>query len=422
MPFIMAEILFSSFNTNRVEKRNLKILVISQYFPPDMGGGSARVSNAVKGLMKRGHEITVISGFPHYPLGRIPRSLRYKAMVCCEETGFRLIRVWVPPLPHKGLVRRIVLFGSYMLSSIFPLFIVGDFQVIWAANPNFFSFFPAMLYGLFFRCPVIRNVDDLWPEVLYDMGLINSKFLRKILDFTSMLTYRLSAALTPISPMFASHITRKYKVNPNTIRVIEVGVDTDIFNPGNGSKSGGMSFIVMYSGILGPGYNFDVVLEAAKKLSDTKSIEFIIRGVGELEPYIREKIQIAKLKNVILCAKLLDQKKLVQMLQSADAFILPLSEAADTGLPTKIFEFQALGKPIICCSNGPSANYISRSGSGIVIRSPSAEGLKQAVLKLFEDSKLRAQLGLSGLETVTNYLTCDHIGKRLEKLFKEVLF
>jgi len=260
-----------------------------------MGGGSTRARNVVKGLTNLGHKITVIAGFPHYPHGDIPKKLRLKTMISVNNDNFRLIRVWLPPLPHRGFARRMVLFASFMLSSLFPLFLVGDVQVVWAANPNFFAFFPAMLYGLIKRCPVVRNVDDLWPEVPYNLGLIRSRVVRRMIDFISKMTYKLPSALTPISPSYASFIMDKYKVNPNRIHVIEVGVDLDVFNPGVDSKSCEYSFNVMYSGILGPGYNFDIILNVAKKISVHEDIHFIIRGVGELAPFIKEKVKNEKI-------------------------------------------------------------------------------------------------------------------------------
>jgi glycosyltransferase involved in cell wall biosynthesis len=386
-----------------------------------MGGGSARAHNVVKGLLAAGHKVTVIAGFPHYPHGNISKKLRSKAMVSRNRGNFRLIRVWLPPFPHVGLMKRLLLFASFMVSSLFPLLFVGDVQVVWVANPNFFAFFPGLVYGMVKQCPLVRNVDDLWPEVVYNLGWLKSASVRKLIEGITKITYTLPQALTPTSPSYTTHILEKYAVNPTKIHTIEVGVDLDIFHPEVVHKPDDASFTLMYSGILGPGYNFNIILDVAQKLSDSKDIHFIIRGVGEFAGAIKEQVKTLALKNVTVRTELLNQKKLVQMLRSADVFLLPLSNAADTGLPTKIFEYQALGKPIICCSNGPSAEYITKTNSGIVIRSQKPEDLKKAVLTLYHNPDLRKEMGLSGWNYVKNNLSYESIGRRMLNVFLSVI-
>jgi len=277
-----------------------------------------------------------------------------------------------------------------------------------------------MFYGLFKRCPVVRNVDDLWPEVLYDLGFIKSRFVRRILDFISKMTYKLPSALTPISLSYASYIMEKYKVKSKKIHVIEVGVDLDIFNPGVDATSCKYSFDLMYSGILGFGYDFNIILDVAKKILIHEDIHFIIRGFGELAPFIREKVKVAKIKNVTVSTEFLSQKELVLEFRSTDVFLLPLNRAADKGLPTKIFEYQACGKPIICCSQGESAKYIRSTNSGLVVNPGDSQALSNAIIMLYKNRNLMKKLGVNGYKHVSKHLTCKKVGERMHKVFQEL--
>src|SRR5690606_32576514 len=102
-------------------------------------------------------------------------------------------------------------------------------------------------------------------------------------------------------------------------------------------------FTVMYSGVLGLGYDFDVVLKAARFLSKNEDIVFVIRGVGEMAPQLQKRISELGLRNVVLDTRFLPKDELATLLGSADAFVLPMAGMSfvELGLPTKVFEYQA---------------------------------------------------------------------------------
>jgi len=179
----------------------MNVLVIAELFPPDMGGGATRAYNVVKGLLKAGCDVTVVSAFPHYPTGSVPRKYRWKPLSVEYEGGFKVIRTFVPALASDGLVKRVLLLASFMFS-LFALPFVGCVGVVWAANPNVFSVYSALVCGFFKVCSVVQNVDDLWPEELYNLGMLKSRMLRRVAEFVSRFAYRASVAITPISPAY----------------------------------------------------------------------------------------------------------------------------------------------------------------------------------------------------------------------------
>jgi len=287
----------------------MNVLIIAQYFPPDMGGASTRASNVVKGLLYRDCEVKVVAAFPHYPHGNVPKKYKGKPIVPERFCGAKVLRVWIPSLPHSSIVNRIILHACFVVSALFALPFVGEADVIWAANPNLFSIFPAIVYGFIKRRPIVRNVDDLWPEVFYELGIVRSKLMWRILDFLTWILYAVPAAITPISAGYKRIIVEKYGVCADKIHVIEVGVERvkPISSSGLDKKD---RFIVMYSGVLGLGYDFDVVLDAATILEKNKDIILIIRGVGELAPELKRRINELGLNNVVLDTRLLPKDEL----------------------------------------------------------------------------------------------------------------
>ncbi|MDH5770337.1 MAG: glycosyltransferase family 4 protein [Candidatus Bathyarchaeota archaeon] len=399
----------------------MHVLIIAQYFPPDMGGGSTRVSNVVKGLLSKGCNVTVIAAFPHYPHGKVPVKYKGKPIVAEQAGGAKVLRVWVPSLPHSSVVNRVVLHACFVVSSLFALPFVEGFDVVWAANPNLFCFYSAVVYGFIKWKPIVRNVDDLWPEVFYDLGLVRVRLMRMMLDFLAWVSYVVPAAITPLSHGYKRRIVERYGVCAEKIHVVEVGVDgVETLNADRDSNG---RFVVMYSGVLGLGYDFDVVLEAASLLAENKDILFVIRGVGELASRLRRQVKSLNLRNVVLDTSFLPREKLAALLRTADVFVLPMASAGfiDDGLPTKVFEYQAYGKPIICCSDSEPAKYVETTRSGLVIRPGDVSGFAEAVVKLYENRKLADELGKNGWQHVSRNFTTDRIGERMYMLFDSVI-
>ncbi|MDI6847452.1 MAG: glycosyltransferase family 4 protein [Candidatus Bathyarchaeia archaeon] len=398
----------------------LKVLVLAQYFSPDMGGSSTRASNVVNGLLGKGCDVTVVAAFPHYPHGKVPRQYKHKAIVSERYGAAKVFRVWIPALPHSSPFNRVILHFCFVVSSLFALPFIGKVDVVWGANPNLFSFFPSFVYGVVKRAPVVRNVDDLWPEVFYELGYVKSKFARKMLDFLAWLSYVVPAAITPISHGYKRWIVVKYGVSPEKVHVVEVGVDR--VEPLNLNYAKRGRFVVMYSGVLGLGYDFDVVLQAARILRENRDVVFVLRGVGELAPWLRGRIGELGLDNVILDTSFLPKEKLSALLGSADVFVLPMASMSfvDEGLPTKVFEYQAYGKPIIVVSEGEPARYIKVTKSGLIVKPNDAHGFAEAVMRLYKDEKLAAELGSNGRQYVSGNLTTEKIGARMYDVLTSV--
>jgi glycosyltransferase involved in cell wall biosynthesis len=398
----------------------MKVLVLAQYFSPDMGGGSARATNVVRGLLGQGCSVTVVAAFPHYPHGNVPGQYKHKAIVLERFGRAKVLRVWVPALSHSSPSKRMILHFCFVVSSLFALPFVGKVDVVWGANPNLFSFIPSSILGVVTRAPVARNVDDLWPEVFYELGLVKSKIVRRLLDFLAWLSYVVPAAITPVSKGYKRIIVAKYGVDPDRVHVVEVGVDR--VEPLSDARKPEDKFVVMYSGILGLGYDFDVILEAAKALHGSGRVVFVVRGVGELASKLRKDISESSLKNVVLDTRFLSADKLRSLLGSADVLMLPMARTrfVDLGLPTKLFEYQACGKPIICMSAGEPARYVEATGSGLIVKPGDADGFAKAVARLCGDREFAAKLGCNGYRYVSENLTASKIGERMIGAFKSI--
>ena len=332
---------------NRNDTKIKKILIISQYFPPDMSGGGTRAFNYAKCLSKN-YDVTVITAFPHLH-SKIPSTYRYHLMKKEKIDKINVIRVRVPSILHDSIKNRIFLHFSFLISSLIPLFSQKP-DVIFASEPNLFSIIPAFFYSKLRGGKVIRVVDDLWPEVIYERGFLKSKLIQKFLNKLAHFSYNFPKFILPLTEEAKNHIIKFYKIDPQKIIVIEHGVDTDIFK--FQEKKIHNNFIIMYSGALVESYDFEILLEVAQKLMNTH-FQFIIRGKGLLLEKLENKKNELNLNNLIIDSTFVENKKLSSTLSIADVFLVPMKDDyfLNLSLPTKILEYQALGRPIICCSS-----------------------------------------------------------------------
>lgn len=386
-----------------------------------MGGGATRAYNAVKGLIQAGCEVTVVAALPHYPKGNIPRKYRWKPLTIEYFGKLKVVRTFVPPLASKGFARRLLLFASFMVSSLFAIPVVGKPEVVWASNPNIIAVFPAMMFKLVKGCRIAQNVDDLWPEEVYDLGMLKSSILRRLAEFVAKVAYTVSSVITPISPSYVDVIVGKYKVSPQKVHVIPAGVDLRVFRQGPDRVEGSRNcnFKVLYLGAMSVAYDFDQVLRAAELLKGHGDIEFVIQGGGELAPALKSKVAEMRLNNVKIVDKIVSRREVAQTLREADVLLLPLSGlgSIEMGLPSKLYEYQAVGKPIICCSKGVPGHYVSETKSGIVVEPGDYKGLAETVLYLKKNPLLAMKLGEHGRQYVESNLSIDKIGSKMMMVF-----
>jgi len=401
----------------------VRVLVVAQYFPPDMGGGATRAYNMAKGLSLAGCDVTVVTAFPHYPTGNIPTKYRRKLLAIENEGKLRVIRTFVPPVASEGFTKRFFLFTSFVFSSLSALPIVRKVDVVYASNPNIIAMIPSLMYKLVNNCPVVQNIDDLWPEALYDLGMNSKSLPAKLGELVAKVTYRFASAITPISPAYVKVLTQKYNVKPSKVSVVPAGVDLAMFSckRTTGSKNG--KFRVLYIGAFSPAYDFGQIFRAAKLLANSEGIEFVIQGGGELASALKSKIGETKSNNVKVIEKIVSRQEVVKELYEADALLLPLNGigSIEMGISSKLYEYQAAGKPIICCSSGQPARYVSETKSGIIVGPGDHEALAKATIELKENPSLARMMGENGRKYVETEASIETVGLQMKEIFETLL-
>ena len=217
-------------------------------------------------------------------------------------------------------------------------------------------------------------------------------------------------------------ICGKYGVSPRRVYVVRGGVDTTKFKL-NMSPKCNSGFTVLYSGAFSVAYDFDQVIKAAKLLEPYGDVEFVLQGGGELLGYVKRRVAEMHLKNVKIIDRILSRDEVAKLLGQADALLLPLRDFGRPylGISSKLYEYQAVGKPIICCGEGQPAEYVKETGSGVLVKPGDFEALAKSILYLKENRDVTDKMGASGRRYVEKNLTIEKIGLRMREIFETLI-
>ena len=373
-----------------------------------------------KGLALNGCKVTVIAAFPHYPHGNIPAEYRWKPFKVERMGKIKVIKTFMPSIKSEGFFKRLVLIGAFAVSALFALPFVGKVDAVWAS-----SWVPGYVYSKAKRCPLALNVDDLVLEDLVDLRLIDGKaFVLRIAKRVYRHFFAKGDVVTPISSGYFEIIEKTYLVQPSRIHLVRGGVDLSVFKPNVSKREPEKKFVVLYSGGFSVAYDFDQVFRAAQiveKIDDT--IEFIVQGAGELLDFMRDSVSKLKVKNVRIVDRILSRTAVAELLGQADVLLLPLTEFNNPyrGMSSKLYEYQAVGKPIISCSRGLPSVYVKETNSGLTVHPGDPDALAKAVIELKENPHIARAMGENGRKYVENEASIEAVGLRMKKIFETLL-
>ena len=375
-----------------------------------------------KGLALNGCKVTVIAAVPHYPHGNIPKEYKWIPIKVERMDNFKVIRTFMPPIKSLGFFKRLLLIGSFTVTSLFAVPFVGKVDSVWAS-----SWAPGYIFSKIKRKPLALNVDDLTLEDLVDLELFEEDSL--ILK-VGVAVYRLffvkGDILTPISTGYFEIMSKKYAVKPERIHLVRGGVDLSTFKQSSTKLDPDGKFIVLYSGAFSVAYDFEQIMQAAKIIeSKDQNVEFIIQGAGELLGSMQKSLNKLHVKNVKIINKILSRAEVGKLLSEANVLLLPLAPFFKSGKPyrgmsSKLYEYQAVGKPIICCSKGVPSVYVEETNSGLVIEPGNFQELAKAILILKQNPVMSRLMGENGRKHVENEASIESVGLQMEKIFEEL--
>ncbi|MGH9579479.1 MAG: glycosyltransferase family 4 protein [Terriglobales bacterium] len=401
----------------------MRILYISQYFPPEMGAPAARVSELSRFWVQQGHQVTVLTAFPNHPTGVVPpeyRGKRRRLVVREWWEGVRIVRTWLLPFPNRKPLERMLNYASFWLSASLTGIFLARPDVLIATSPQLLVGLTGWWLGFVKRVPFVLEIRDLWPESLAAVGVARERsMLTRALGPVARFLYRRSDHIVVVSPAFKERIVRQGKISPDKISVVENGVDTALFS-GDGESHGfreslGLEgkFIVSYVGTLGMAHGLSTVLDAAASLQHSNpEIMFLMVGEGAEKEHLQNQVGARGLSNVSILPQQ-PREKIAEMIRASTLGVVPLrkAEVFQTVIPTKMLEFMACGRPVILGVDGQARTLLEKAGAGVFVEPENAGELTRAILELGADAARCQQMGQNGRDYVERNLSRESLAR-----------
>lgn len=381
----------------------MRILIVSQYFWPE----NFRINDLAVDLVKRGNEVTVLTGKPNYPQGEFYKG--YSFFGQSKETfhGVKVFRVPVIPRGNGTGLKLAVNYLSFVFfTCLFILFKPRKFDVTFTfAISPITQVFPALLHKWIFESKTVLWVQDLWPESVSAAGKMDSKSVSKMLSKMVKFIYRKTDKILVSSKAFTTSIISQ-GIDSNKIRYLPNWAE-DIFTENlkiNSDKYSDIipdGFVAMFAGNIGEAQDFDSILKAAELTKKNTDIKWVIVGDGRKKKWVEIEIENKGLKSTVFLLGRFPSEEMPAIFSHADITLVTLKDTEIFGLtiPSKVQAYMAFGKPILTMLNGIGSQIVKDADCGYSANAgdfkilaknvEKASSLTKKELKIFGDNAKR---------------------------------
>ena len=408
-----------------------RILIYSLVFSPDGVSTAYLYNDLALGFQKRGYEVCVLTTTPHFnliegALNKQPLQKRFLGLF--YQSDFNGIKVYHIPLKkHKSILLRMFSFIYWHKMSFFVGLFLKRPDVILTPSPPLTSGLLAILLAKLKGTKTIYNVQEIYPDLLINLGHLKNTFLINFLKRLERFVYNSSNAVTTIDKQFYNIIKPRIK-QEKSLHIIPNFVDTDLYVRESSTKlpaeflSEPRFINMLYAGNIGFAQEWDLVLNLAKEIRD-ESITIWIIGEGVKKEYLKSQIEKHQLSNIKLLPYQ-DRKYMPAINLFADFHFIAMDKSMENeGFPSKVYSIMASGRPLVVVSSEqtPIINFLKGTHTALLVIDHSVSSFKEAVLKLANDKELRIEMGKNGRKIIEEKFTKVHIIDQYIELTKNLI-
>jgi colanic acid biosynthesis glycosyl transferase WcaI len=407
----------------------MRILLIANQFPPDVNSTGNLMAELAARWCEQGHEVFVVTTFPHYENFRIDAAQRRKLYQRGKLGAINIMRLWVYAPGKKSMFNRLINYLSFAVgATLAGLLQARRSDVILCTNGGFFSGIAAWLIGAFKQSPFIYNVQDLYPEVPIAAGQLRNRYAIEMLKRIEAFMYRKARHVSVISAAMRDNLLGK-QVAAEKISLLPNFVNCEFIRPlprnNEFSRGHGLDdkFVVLHAGNLGYVYDFESLVASAKALQRHPEIVFLIVGEGVAKAALQERAKTLGLANVRFLP-FQPHAQLPWLRASADVQVsLYKAGAARHSMPSKIYEIMASGRPLLASAekDSPVSQLVDETGCGICVEPEQAEPLTQAIINLYGDVARREKFAAQGRRAAQESYSLNAVADGYQKLMQQMV-
>lgn len=382
-----------------------------------------------KELVRRGHEVQVVTGFPNYPGGKLYPGYRMRLFQREVVEGIPILRVALYPSHDKSAVRRILNYVSFaFFASLFAPLLTAKVDIVYAYHAPATIALPAIMMRLLRGVPFVYDINDLWPDSLVPTGMLQFRGILKYVDIWCNLTYRLASRVTVVTPGFRTKLLER-GVPPDKIEVIYNWCNERQFVEGKDEKLSrdlGMTgrFNVVFAGNIGTVQALDVVIDAAKLVAKKRpEVQFIFVGAGLQAGLLKERVEKEQVEN----CRFLSRRPVSEIgfiLNLADVLLVHLQDDPlfEITIPSKTTAYMGIGRPILMAVRGDAANLVEKAKAGLVCTPEDPESIASAVEQLAGMSRHALnEMGERGRKFYVTELSLAVGARKFESVFRSAI-
>jgi glycosyltransferase involved in cell wall biosynthesis len=404
----------------------MRVVLLTHYYPPELGAAPARIAALARGLADRGVQVTVHTGFPHYPSGVIARPHRNRPLQREHDNGVTVLRSAVYPTANRGFARRLANHAAFAAGALLTCAATGPADVVIAETPPLFTAAAGVAYARVKRARLALNVSDLWPESAIELQAIaDGSAAARAAHALARRCYRDAALITAPTEGIVASLRERPGVSAKVVWV-PPAVDLERFAtipvlataapaiaaPAIAAPTPALSppaerepLRVLYAGTLGLAQGLDTLVQAAA-LAGPAEVQLLLAGEGPEEMRLREQVSAGAHSNVQLLGPVAPEQ-VPELYAQAHAGVVVLRDRRifAGALPTKLFEVFAAGRPAIVAvpTAGEAAAMVRDAGAGLVVAPEDPHALAEAFRRLRAQPLQAAAMGARGQELARRF-------------------
>lgn len=406
----------------------MDVLIVSHYYDPEPIPKSGDLARA---LTQRGHHVSVITGFPNYPSGKLFEGWRLALVARRKEAAFPVVRTFMYPYHGRSIIGRLANYFSFMASAPLGALFTSRCEVMYVWHPPLTVGVAAWLIAKMKRVPFVYDVQDIWPESALLSGMLRPGLMVRMMSRLERWVYGKADHLICVTEGARQNVISK-GVAPEKVTVLPHWIEEKEFVlPDRQAARArvreqfgwGTKFVVMFAGNVGLVQGLDTVVEAARLLASEDQLLIAIVGDGADKERL---VALAREKNTGARLQFIDRQpseNMPALMAGADALLVHLrnSELSNWVVPSKTFAYLASGKPIVMAMQGAAADLTVEAGAGVLVEPDNAPALADALRKLARSSdEERESMGRRGRDYLERNLAKDIVINRYEELLKRV--
>jgi len=403
----------------------MRLLLLTQYFPPEMGAPQARLYELGLELKNLGWNVEVLTALPNYPTGKVFKDYVGVKSIREKLDGLDVIRTWLIPSQSTRAIPRMLCYLSFAWSAYRSgLKLCERPDVILVESPPLFLGITARKLAKRWKIPYVFNVSDLWPDSFVHMGRLTPDGLAyRVMKKLELSLYREASGVTGQSTEIVKKVCEL--VPGVNAELITNGVSCNRFGRHLADrawrKEAGWDgrCVFVFAGLHGLAQGLDQILAAASRLRDRVDVLFAFIGDGPVKAGLQSLAIKEGLTNVVFYPTQ-SRERIPVLLSSADVVLITLGSAIFGAVPSKIYEAMASELPILLVAEGEPAERVSNVGAGLVVKCNALDELVAAIIKLVESPKLRISLGRAGRQAAEQQYSREMIAIKLSTFLEKI--